>query len=304
MALANFIRQGSTASSVTYNFSVGGTATFNTDYTVTFPPGVTGTWTATSGSVVIPSGSSQVDVTVSPIGDSVLEGDETIVVTLTSTSPAMPISSANSAAALVIKNDDFSVQIKWLAVGSLNGGTTLTGNLQQSSSFIGANQGVAPTNWTSWFVSPVNNASSPRLGWESTTTSIDPKLYKAVLRTPNFASVDTTTEYIQFTLWFTGTLSFVGDGAGAWRLKWSANGFLSTPFDVSVWLDMIVEGTLASTTLHINGLTSTTAPVGTPNDFQFNSEVYLRGAVGVAALSLTSGQGYSPSLFPITPSNL
>ena len=48
-----FTREGSTAAALTVNFSVGGTATFNTDYTQTGAA----TFNATSGTVTIPIGS-------------------------------------------------------------------------------------------------------------------------------------------------------------------------------------------------------------------------------------------------------
>ena len=65
-------RTGSTAAALTVNYTVGGTATNGTDYT-TIPT-----------SVVIPAGSASATITVTPIDDAVSEGDETVVVTLSS----------------------------------------------------------------------------------------------------------------------------------------------------------------------------------------------------------------------------
>ena len=76
-----FTRNGSTANAMTVNFSVGGTASFTEpDYTQTGAA----TFTATSGTVVIPSGSSTATVTVDPSLDLTVEGDETVVLTVTS----------------------------------------------------------------------------------------------------------------------------------------------------------------------------------------------------------------------------
>src|SRR5215208_8058699 len=56
-----FTREGSTAGDLTVNFSVGGTATLNTDYTT-----ATAGFTASSGTVTIPIGSSTATVTLDP----------------------------------------------------------------------------------------------------------------------------------------------------------------------------------------------------------------------------------------------
>ena len=65
-------RTGSTAAALTVNYTVGGTASGGTDYT-TIPT-----------SVVIPAGSASATITVTPVDDTVSEGDETVVVTLSS----------------------------------------------------------------------------------------------------------------------------------------------------------------------------------------------------------------------------
>jgi hypothetical protein len=66
------------ASNMTINFGVGGTATFTTDYTQT---GAT-SFTASTGSVVIPSGSNSASVTITPVAETTLEPNETVVLTI------------------------------------------------------------------------------------------------------------------------------------------------------------------------------------------------------------------------------
>jgi CHRD domain/Ig-like domain CHU_C associated/Calx-beta domain len=66
------------ASNMTINFAVGGTATFTTDYTQTGAAG----FTASTGSVVIPSGSNSASVTITPVADATLEPNETVVLTI------------------------------------------------------------------------------------------------------------------------------------------------------------------------------------------------------------------------------
>ena len=63
-------RTGATAAALTVAYAVGGTATAGSDYA------------ALSGSVVIPAGSSTATVTVTPINDTAVEADETVVAAL------------------------------------------------------------------------------------------------------------------------------------------------------------------------------------------------------------------------------
>ncbi|MFN8531109.1 MAG: Calx-beta domain-containing protein [Anaerolineae bacterium] len=64
-------------SALTVTFSIGGTATQGTDYTLTDPSANTLTTT-----VDFPAGVSSVDVTVNPLADGAVEGNETVVLTL------------------------------------------------------------------------------------------------------------------------------------------------------------------------------------------------------------------------------
>jgi hypothetical protein len=62
------------------NFSVGGTATFSTDYTQSGAA----TFSASSGTVTIGAGNSTATVTIDPSADSTVESDETAMLTVTS----------------------------------------------------------------------------------------------------------------------------------------------------------------------------------------------------------------------------
>jgi|GEM_PF-2497044 len=69
-----FTRSGSTANDVTVNYTLGGTATSGTDYS------------ALSGSVTIPSGQTSADADVTALADNLVEGNETIIATISSNS--------------------------------------------------------------------------------------------------------------------------------------------------------------------------------------------------------------------------
>ncbi len=64
---------------ITINFSVGGTATFTTDYTQSGA----NTFNASTGTVIIPNAATSATVTLTPVGDTGLEPDETAILTIT-----------------------------------------------------------------------------------------------------------------------------------------------------------------------------------------------------------------------------
>ncbi|REJ44056.1 MAG: hypothetical protein DWQ54_00415 [Microcystis flos-aquae TF09] len=75
-----FTRSGNLSTSLTTNFSVGGTATFNTDYTQTGAA----SFTTTTGTVTFAANSTTATVTVNPTADTTVESDETVILTLAS----------------------------------------------------------------------------------------------------------------------------------------------------------------------------------------------------------------------------
>ena len=100
-----FTREGSTAANLTVNFSVGGTATFNTDYTQTGAA----TFNASSGTVIIPIGSSTATVTLDPTTDTTVESNETAILTVVSGASydvGIPASATGT-----ITNDDTDVTV-------------------------------------------------------------------------------------------------------------------------------------------------------------------------------------------------
>jgi len=91
-------RTGPTTSSLTVNYTVGGTATNGTDYS-TVP-----------GSVTILAGASSAPITVTPVDDAVFEGDETVILTLAS--GTYIIGAQNSATVTIADNDLPTVMIQ------------------------------------------------------------------------------------------------------------------------------------------------------------------------------------------------
>ena len=97
--------RGDSTGALTVNFSVGGTATFNTDYTQTGAA----TFGATTGTVTFAAGSLTATVTVDPSADLTVEPDETVILTVTAGSGYTI--GAPSAATGTITNDDTDVTV-------------------------------------------------------------------------------------------------------------------------------------------------------------------------------------------------
>ncbi len=75
----------STTGSTTFNYALTGTATFNTDYSVTLSGAATPSpLVASSGTITVPASTASITVTITPIDDPTVEGNETIILTLSS----------------------------------------------------------------------------------------------------------------------------------------------------------------------------------------------------------------------------
>jgi hypothetical protein len=89
-------RTGSTAAALTVFYSISGTATADADYT------------ALPGSVVIPAGSTTQNILVTPINDTVMEGKETVIATLTPNS-AYTVGSPSKAKVTIVSEENVTI---------------------------------------------------------------------------------------------------------------------------------------------------------------------------------------------------
>lgn len=103
-----FTRTGVTTSALTVNFSVGGTATFSSDYGAS-SANAPFTFTATTGTVTFAVGAATATVTIDPTADALMGPDETAILTVTAGS-GYGIG-APSAASGTILNDDFDLNV-------------------------------------------------------------------------------------------------------------------------------------------------------------------------------------------------
>lgn len=91
-------RTGSTSFSLTVDFSVSGSAIPDSDYA------------RLPNFVIIPSGAAQTTLTVTPVDELMLEGDETVIVTLTNTA-AYVVGSPASATVTILDNDNIAPSV-------------------------------------------------------------------------------------------------------------------------------------------------------------------------------------------------
>ncbi|MFM6603642.1 MAG: beta strand repeat-containing protein, partial [Microcystis panniformis] len=95
-----FTRTGAISNALTVNYAVGGTATFNNDYTQT---GATA-YTTTTGTVTFAAGASTATVTIDPTNDATVESDETVALTLVS-GTGYAIATTGTVTGTILNND-------------------------------------------------------------------------------------------------------------------------------------------------------------------------------------------------------
>ncbi len=134
-----FTRTGVTASSLTVNFSVGGSATFGMDYSQTGAS----MFTPPTGTVTFGAGMSTATVTLNPSVDLTVELDETAVLTVTS--GAGYNVAAPSVATGTITNDDTDVTVAVLPSSVLEDGAP---NLDYTFTRTGVTTGALTVNFS------------------------------------------------------------------------------------------------------------------------------------------------------------
>ncbi|MFM6443821.1 MAG: cadherin domain-containing protein, partial [Dolichospermum sp.] len=95
-----FTRTGAISNALTVNYTVSGTAIFNSDYTQT---GATA-YTTTTGTVTFAAGASTATVTIDPTNDAEVESDETVALTLAS-GTGYSIATTNAVTGTILNND-------------------------------------------------------------------------------------------------------------------------------------------------------------------------------------------------------
>jgi cyclophilin family peptidyl-prolyl cis-trans isomerase len=160
-----FTRNGDLSTTLTTNYNIAGTATFDTDYAQIGAD----SFTPTTGTITFAANSATATLTIDPTPDTTIESDETIALTLaTGTDYAIE---TNTAVTGTITNDDvpFINQIPTLnAIANpaeiLEDAVTQTISLSEISAGIGENQNLtitATSNNPTLIANPTVNYTSP-----------------------------------------------------------------------------------------------------------------------------------------------
>jgi len=130
-----FTRTGNTTTALTVNFTVGGNATYNTDYTQTGAA----TFSGSNGTVTFAANSTTATVTIDPTADTTVELAETVQLTLANASTYNVVT--NTPVTGTITNDDATPNVN-LAIspstGTEAGTTAITVTATASQAVVGA----------------------------------------------------------------------------------------------------------------------------------------------------------------------
>ncbi|CCI06211.1 Hemolysin-type calcium-binding region protein (fragment) [Microcystis aeruginosa PCC 7941] len=163
-----FTRSGVTTNPLTVNYTIGGTATLNTDYTRT----------GTTNTVTFAAGSSTATVTVDPTADTIVESNETVILTLAA-GTGYTIGTPNAATG-TINNDDTSVTLAVSPASVTEDGTT---NLVYTFTRSGVTTNPLTVNYTLGGTATLNtdytrtgttNTVTFAAGSSTATVTVDP----------------------------------------------------------------------------------------------------------------------------------
>lgn len=115
-----FNRAPGSTGNLVFNLALSGTATYLTNYNISFGSGLSGVWGSTSAQVTLNTGINTANLVINTIVDGVLTDDKTLILELTSTTPTTSIDT-DSRLSIVIKNKDVIRLTKWTSDISLPG---------------------------------------------------------------------------------------------------------------------------------------------------------------------------------------
>lgn len=176
---------------LTLNFAVSGTATYNVDYTVSGAD----SFSATAAVVIIPANQTQKTLTIAPVPDTTIEGDETVILTFVPEN-GVSVAGVNPSATLTIVNDDnINQSLTYVSNGDANGlfywlgtnkGTTAWSN--PSSQLTYSRQGTGNFNNFPNLTNRIVN-SHPDNTWLETSPYLRVDLGANLKLIPNYYSI-------------------------------------------------------------------------------------------------------------------
>jgi Ca2+-binding RTX toxin-like protein len=298
-----FTRSGVTTNALTVNYTLGGTATLNTDYTRT----------GTNNTVTFAAGSSTATVIVDPTPDTTVEPNETVALTL-ATGTGYTVGTPNAATG-TINNDDTSVT---LAVSPSSVTEDGTANLVYTFTRSGVTTNALTVNYTLGGTATLNtdytrtgttNTVTFAAGSSTATVTVDPTADTTVepnetviltlasgtgytVGTPNAATGTINNDDTSVTLAVSPS-SVTEDGTTNLVYTFTRSGVTTNALTVNYTLggtatlntDYTRTGTTNTVTFAANSATATVIVDPTPDTTVENNET--------VALTLATGTGYT-----------
>ncbi|CCI16601.1 hypothetical protein MICAF_2090001 [Microcystis aeruginosa PCC 9807] len=298
-----FTRTGVTTNTLTVNYILGGTATLNTDYTRT----------GTNNTVTFAAGSSTATVTVDPTPDTIVEPNETVILTL-ATGTGYTVGTPNAATG-TITNDDTSVTLAVSPASVTEDGTT---NLIYTFTRNGVTTNPLTVNYTlggtatlntDYTRTGTNNTVTFAAGSSTATVTVDPTADTIVepnetviltlatgtgytIGTPNAATGTITNDDTSVTL-AVSPASVTEDGTTNLIYTFTRNGVTTNPLTVNYTLggtatlntDYTRTGTNNTVTFAAGSSTATVTVDPTPDTIVEPDETVI--------LTLAAGTGYT-----------
>ena len=247
-------RSGSTSGALTVNYTVSGTASAGSDYT------------ALAGSVTLASGSASATITVTPVDDTAVEGNETVTVTLSSNA-AYSVGSPSSATITIADNDGSAPTVSISApdpnaseAGSDAGTFTVTRS--------GSTSGALTVNYT---VSGTASAGSDYTALAGSVTLASGAASATITVTPIDDTAVEGNETVIVTLSSNAAYSVgspssatitIADNDTNTSLPLPAPGTRATPSSEAIFIMSVIENANFRTNLGINNLSQSRANVG------------------------------------------
>ena len=158
-----FTRIGNTTNALTVNYSVGGTATFNTDYSQSGAA----SFAATTGTIIFAAGASTATLTINPTTDTTFESNETVALTL-ATGSGYTIGTTTAVTG-TITNDDSSSSV---SINLSNNQTIVEGNTSPQNASYSVSLSNASTQSITVQYATTNGTATAGVDYTSTTGTL------------------------------------------------------------------------------------------------------------------------------------
>ncbi|MDF5739522.1 Calx-beta domain-containing protein, partial [Nostoc sp. S13] len=158
-----FTRTGNTTNALIVNYSVGGTATLNTDYSQSGAASFTGT----TGTITFATGASTVTLTINPTADTTFESNETVILTL-ATGTGYTIGTTTAVTG-TITNDDSSSSIN---INLSNNQTIVEGNTSPQNATYTVSLSNASAQTITVQYATANGTATAGVDYTSTTGTL------------------------------------------------------------------------------------------------------------------------------------